>query len=152
LAIYIQQHFYSQDKKKRVTQAGSSASTSATNTAAITTSVAADSTKRTKQGGGGVNNGGYDDENDDYIFREGELWDDRFYILKQLGRGSFGQVFEAYDRAHNEHVAIKIIKNRKTFYNQALTEIRILDFLNSKDPDDTKYMGKDSKGFVEAVH
>ncbi|KAJ3215293.1 Dual specificity tyrosine-phosphorylation-regulated kinase 1B [Dinochytrium kinnereticum] len=98
------------------------------------------------------NNKGCDDENDDYIVREGELWNDRFYIIKLLGKGSFGQVVEAYDRASNSHVAIKIIKNRKTFYNQAMVEIRILQHLNSKDSDDTKCIVRMKENFIFRNH
>jgi len=58
-----------------------------------------------------------------------------------MGKGSFGQVVEAYDKLTKDRVAIKVIKNRKSFYNQALIEIRILEFLNSKDIDDCNYIG-----------
>ncbi|KAJ3098913.1 Dual specificity tyrosine-phosphorylation-regulated kinase 1A [Phlyctochytrium planicorne] len=95
---------------------------------------------------------GYDDENDDYIVREGELWNDRFYIIKLLGKGSFGQVVEAYDRASNAHVAIKIIKNRKNFYNQAMVEIRILQHLNTKDTDDSKCIVRMKEHFTFRNH
>ncbi|KAJ3330557.1 Dual specificity tyrosine-phosphorylation-regulated kinase 1A [Blyttiomyces sp. JEL0837] len=102
---------------------------------ATTSSTATDTTKRTKS-----NNNGYDDENDDYIVRENETWDDRYVVIKLLGRGSFGQVVEAYDQLKNEKVAVKIIKNRKTFFNQAQIEIRILEFLNNLDSEDSKHI------------
>ncbi|KAN0031334.1 hypothetical protein ACTA71_010423 [Dictyostelium dimigraforme] len=35
-----------------------------------------------------------------------------------------------------EYVAIKIIKNKVPFYNQALIEIRLLELMNNKDPED----------------
>ena len=83
---------------------------------------------------------GYDDENDDYIIKENETWE-RFLIIKLIGKGSFGQVVEAIDTTTQEKVAIKIIKNRTSFTNQALTEIRILSKLNKKDPKDEKNIG-----------
>ncbi|KAJ3140437.1 Dual specificity tyrosine-phosphorylation-regulated kinase 1A [Physocladia obscura] len=98
----------------------------------------------------------YDDEKDDYIFRENEIWHNRFKIVRRLGKGSFGQVFEAVDMSIldsavaikpekfpplSSAVAIKIIKNRKSFYNQALMEIKILKLLNEKDADDSKRIG-----------
>ena len=41
-----------------------------------------------------------------------------------------------------EWVAIKIVKNRKAFYNQALIEIRLLELLNKHDPENKCYIGK----------
>jgi len=40
-----------------------------------------------------------------------------------------------------EWVAIKIVKNRKAFYNQALIEIRLLELLNKHDPENKCYIG-----------
>ena len=39
-------------------------------------------------------------------------------------------------------MAIKVIKNRKSFYAQAKIEIRILEFLNGKNCDGDKGVGK----------
>ena len=83
-------------------------------------------------------NDGYDDSDHNYIIRLGELWLNRYRIHRILGKGSFGQVVEAKDLLTREHIAIKIIKNRKAFYHQALIEIRILEFLNAQDSDDSK--------------
>ncbi|GAM28662.1 hypothetical protein SAMD00019534_118380 [Acytostelium subglobosum LB1] len=82
------------------------------------------------------NNNGFDDENGDYIFRDNDVFEDRFEIKAHLGKGSFGQVVKAYDRVTEEFVAIKIIKNRTPFYNQALIEIELLESMNRKDPED----------------
>ena len=57
-------------------------------------------------------------------------------IEKKLGKGSFGLVVAALDQKHNRKVAIKIIKNRKPFYNQGLLELKILKHLNKSDPED----------------
>lgn len=83
-----------------------------------------------------VFNDGYDDENADYIVRVGELFNDRYEVIGSLGKGSFGQVVKGFDRLTGEYVAVKIIKNKTPFYNQALIEIRLLQHMNSKDPDD----------------
>ncbi|KAF7647727.1 hypothetical protein LDENG_00167800 [Lucifuga dentata] len=80
-------------------------------------------------------NDGYDDENYDYIVRNGEKWMDRYEIDSLIGKGSFGQVVKAYDRAEDEWVAIKIIKNKKAFFNQAQIEIRLLELMNKHDMD-----------------
>ncbi|TPX54283.1 hypothetical protein SeMB42_g00354 [Synchytrium endobioticum] len=101
------------------------------------------------------NNYGYDDENDDYIIHQGESWYGRFIIMRLLGRGSFGQVVEAQDLhvpSQHNRVAIKIIKNRKTFKAQALIEIKILEYLNQADVDDSKHIVRIKEYFVHRGH
>ncbi|KAI9332696.1 kinase-like domain-containing protein [Obelidium mucronatum] len=96
-----------------------------------------------------------DDEKNDYIFREGEVWLERFKIVSQLGKGSFGQVFEATDISSDgggRNVAIKVIKNRKSFHNQALMEIRILELLNSRDSDDSNHIVRMKEHFIYRNH
>lgn len=75
-------------------------------------------------------NNGFDDINNDYIIVIGEVWDQRYTITQRLGRGSFGQVVEAFDKVTKQRVAIKIIKNRTAFYKQALVEERVLKFIS----------------------
>ncbi|KAI8842138.1 dynein heavy chain and region D6 of dynein motor-domain-containing protein [Chytridium lagenaria] len=131
--LKINKHYYACEaaRKKRAATASSS-------------TTASDSTiKRSRT------TKGYDDENDDYIVRKDELWNERFQILRPLGKGSFGQVVEAYDREKDMRVAIKIIKNRKTFYNQAMVEVRILQHLNSKDMNDSNFI--EFSRFVDLV-
>ena len=83
----------------------------------------------------GVNNNGYDDQNYDYIVRGDEIFAER-YILKQvIGKGSFGQVVCAYDQTANTEVAIKIIKSRRPFRQQAQTEIDLLQRLRDNSSD-----------------
>ena len=57
----------------------------------------------------------------------------RYEILEVIGKGSFGQVVRALDHKTNKHVAIKIIRNKKRFHNQALVEVCLLDELRKKD-------------------
>ena len=47
----------------------------------------------------------------------------RYQIEGLIGKGSFGQVAKAYDLVDQVAVAIKIIKNRKLFLNQAKIEV-----------------------------
>merc|ERR1712025_206646 len=64
-------------------------------------------------------NDGFDDENHDYIIKHGEKFLDRYEIDSLIGKGSFGQVVKAYDEVEQSQVAIKIIKNKKPFLQQA---------------------------------
>lgn len=82
----------------------------------------------------------YDDENHDYIIRNSEVWLNRYEIKGRLGKGSFGQVAEAFDRKHNKKVAIKIIKNRRAFRHQARIEVKLLEEMNQADPDDIHHI------------
>lgn len=82
-------------------------------------------------------NNGWDDENYDYIVKNGELFNERYVVSTVIGKGSFGQVVKAYDQEKSEYVAIKIIKSKKPFLQQAKTEIELLEFLNNKDPMDS---------------
>ncbi|KAE9414164.1 hypothetical protein Angca_005269 [Angiostrongylus cantonensis] len=90
---------------------------------------------RQKSSRGGLHNGGYDDENYDYILKDGECFNTRYIILteKPIGKGSFGQVTRAYDTVAKEDVAIKIIKNKKTFFDQAQIEIKLLEMMRAHD-------------------
>ena len=64
------------------------------------------------------------------------MWKDRFRIQSLIGKGSFGQVVQAYDKVTDTMVAIKIVKNRKAFSNQGMIEIKILKYLNQKCKDE----------------
>uniref|UniRef100_A0A8C2AKJ6 dual-specificity kinase n=1 Tax=Cyprinus carpio TaxID=7962 RepID=A0A8C2AKJ6_CYPCA len=98
-----------------------------------------------------VFNDGYDDENYDYIVKNGEKWMDRYEIDSLIGKGSFGQVVKAYDRAEQEWVAIKIIKNKKAFLNQAQIEVRLLELMNKHDTEMKYYIGKEPVQFFDII-
>lgn len=114
-------------------------------------------------------NDGYDDDNHDYIIRNGEKFLDRYEIDSLIGKGSFGQVkreqcqeiliivyndfncfgvlfvlqvVKAYDHEDQCLVAIKIIKNKKPFLNQAQIEVKLLEMMNKADVDNKYYIGK----------
>eukprot|EP01031_Cornospumella_fuschlensis_P034545 gene34545-41826_t len=101
---------------------------------------------------GGVHNDGYDDQNYDYIFKGEELFNDRYVIKHRMGKGSFGQVFCAYDQERKCEVALKIIKSRKPFLVQAQTEIALLTKINEKDTGDDKHLVKLLDSFVYRNH
>lgn len=89
-------------------------------------------------------NDGYDDDNHDYIIRNGEKFLDRYEIDSLIGKGSFGQVVKAYDHEDQCHVAIKIIKNKKPFLNQAQIEVKLLEMMNNHEGNGSYYqLGKD---------
>ncbi|XP_035206903.1 serine/threonine-protein kinase minibrain-like [Stegodyphus dumicola] len=88
-------------------------------------------------------NEGYDDDNHDYIIRSGEKFIDRYEIDSLIGKGSFGQVVKAFDHEEKCQVAIKIIKNKKPFLNQAQIEVKLLEMMNSRDNDAFEILGQD---------
>ena len=51
-------------------------------------------------------------------------------MLAAIGRGTFGQVFKAYDHKSKEYVALKVIKNDQKFTTQARVEVKILKAIN----------------------
>lgn len=99
-----------------------------------------------------VLNDGFDDENNDYIISIGEQWMDRYEIQSVIGKGSFGQVVKAFDMVEKENVAIKIIKNKKPFYNQAQIEVNLLELMNRHDPDSKYYIVKLKRNFLFRNH
>ncbi|GFW65827.1 hypothetical protein TNCV_586531 [Trichonephila clavipes] len=89
-------------------------------------------------------NDGYDDDNHDYIIRTKEKFLDRYEIDSLIGKGSFGQVVKAYDHEEQCQVAIKIIKNKKPFLNQAQIEVKLLEMMNSHESDNNfELLGQD---------
>ena len=74
-------------------------------------------------------NFGYDDERGDYLIIEGDHIAFRYEIIDTLGKGSFGQVLRCRDHQTGDMVAVKIIRNKKRFHNQAMVEIKVLENL-----------------------
>ena len=68
----------------------------------------------------GEENGGYDDRKGFYLCEPGDHICYRFEVISRLGKGSFGEVFKAFDHKKKEAIALKIIRNRKTPNSQAL--------------------------------
>lgn len=74
-------------------------------------------------------NFGYDDDRGDYNIVIGDHLSYRYEIVDILGKGSFGQVVRCIDHKSGVLVAIKIIRNKKRFHQQALIEVEILQKL-----------------------
>jgi dual specificity tyrosine-phosphorylation-regulated kinase 1 len=62
--------------------------------------------------------------------------------MEVIFKGSFGQVVKAFDKVRQEYVAIKIIKSKLPFYQQALYEIGILQQMKLKDPQEKVAIGE----------
>ena len=75
---------------------------------------------------------GFDDDRGDYTIVERDHIAYRFEILGILGKGSFGQVVKCRDHKCKVLRAIKLIRNKKRFHQQALVEVRILHHLRKK--------------------
>ena len=71
-------------------------------------------------------NHGYDDERGDYNIVFGDHLAYRYEVVDVLGKGSFGQVVRCVDHKDGGIVAVKIIRNKKRFHQQALVEVGIL--------------------------
>lgn len=68
----------------------------------------------------------FDDENGDYRVLIKDHIAFRYEIISMIGKGSFGQVLEVYDHKEKKSIALKIIKNKAKFNQQAKIEIDIL--------------------------
>lgn len=112
--------------------------TSTTTASTSSSQISQTSVKKEKK----LYNDGFDDEHGNYIVQIGEELDSRYIVQENLGKGSFGIVVQAHDTHRNERVAVKIIKNKPQFYEQAKIEINILTTLNIKDRDDKYNIGK----------
>jgi len=107
---------------------------------------------RSKNDDSMVYNDGHDDENSDYIIKYEECLNERYIVRKRIGKGSFGQVVQAFDTVAKEDVAIKIIKSKSAFFKQANTEIDLLKYLNRKDPHDQWFIVRLKDTFVHFKH
>lgn len=74
-------------------------------------------------------NYGYDDERGDYHIVIHDHLAYRYEILQLLGQGSFGQVLKCIDHKTGQTVAVKLIRNKRRFHAQAMTEVNILQKL-----------------------
>ncbi|KAG9539514.1 kinase-like protein, partial [Aureobasidium melanogenum] len=84
----------------------------------------------------GTTNFGYDDERGDYNLVMGDHLGYRYEVIDVLGKGSFGQVVRCIDHKLGTLCAVKIIRNKKRFHQQALVEVNILQKLKEWDPDE----------------
>ncbi|KAG9242868.1 hypothetical protein BJ878DRAFT_148052 [Calycina marina] len=99
-----------------------------------------------------THNFGYDDERGDYTITVGDHLSYRYEIIDILGKGSFGQVVRCIDHKTGGLVAIKIIRNKKRFHQQALVEVNILQRLREWDPANKHSMVNFTQSFYFRGH
>ncbi|KAG9272278.1 dual specificity protein kinase CLK4 isoform X2 [Astyanax mexicanus] len=77
-----------------------------------------------------------DDEEGHLIYHSGDILRARYEIVCTLGEGAFGKVVECIDRSNrNARVALKIIKNIDRYREAAMSEVEVLEQMNSLDCD-----------------
>ncbi|CAI6332841.1 unnamed protein product [Periconia digitata] len=113
-------------------------------------------TKSAKKHVGDLNatsaNFGYDDDRGDYNIVFGDHLAYRYEVVDMLGKGSFGQVVRCVDHKTGALVAIKIIRNKKRFHQQALVEVNILQKLREWDPENKHSMINFTQSFYFRGH
>jgi dual specificity tyrosine-phosphorylation-regulated kinase 2/3/4 len=97
-------------------------------------------------------NFGYDDDRGDYRIVNGDHLSYRYEVIDLLGKGSFGQVVRCIDHKTGILVAVKIIRNKKRFHQQALVEVNILKRLREWDPDGEHSVVKFDQSFYFRGH
>ncbi len=66
----------------------------------------------------------------------------RYEILQKMGKGSYGEVLKVFDHKKKEHLALKIVRNKTKFNQQAFVEIQLLTHVKEKDADHTSNIVK----------
>lgn len=82
------------------------------------------------------NNMGFDDSYGDYIVVIGDHIQYRYEVQSLLGKGTFGLVVKAVDHRNKEVVAVKVIRNKRRFQQQGAVEVKVLQLLSHRDPED----------------
>eukprot|EP01025_Chloroclados_australasicus_P031311 TRINITY_DN3167_c0_g1_i4.p1 TRINITY_DN3167_c0_g1~~TRINITY_DN3167_c0_g1_i4.p1 ORF type:complete len:1021 (-),score=158.73 TRINITY_DN3167_c0_g1_i4:1973-4954(-) len=72
------------------------------------------------------------------MFRKLDLIAGRYEVQDFVGSAAFSNAIFAFDIKEKRPVCLKIIKNRKDYFDQSLDEIKLLNYVNSNDPDDSK--------------
>lgn len=75
----------------------------------------------------------FDDEEGDYKLLIKDHIAFRYEVIALIGKGSFGQVLEVFDHKSKKSVAIKLVKNKPKFHQQAKIEVEILKYIKEFD-------------------
>lgn len=100
-------------------------------------------------------NNGFDNVNNDYVLYVNDYLGEnqKYMICDLLGQGTFGQVVKCYNLKSKEEVAIKVIKNKEAYYNQSVTELRVLNEINNHfDKNDNRHIIRMKESFVFRKH
>ncbi|XP_054880948.1 SRSF protein kinase 2-like [Poeciliopsis prolifica] len=73
-----------------------------------------------------------------YRVEIGEIFVDRYQVLKKLGWGHFSTVWLCWDMVTKHFVALKVVKSAEMFTESALDEIKLLKCVRDSDPKDPK--------------
>ncbi|KAF3689483.1 SRSF protein kinase 1 [Channa argus] len=71
-----------------------------------------------------------------YPVEIGEIFVDRYQVIKKLGWGHFSTVWLCWDMVKRCFVALKVVKSAQTFTETALDEIKLLKCVRNSDPKD----------------
>ena len=74
------------------------------------------------------------------IFKLGDNLTPRYKIMSLLGEGTFGKVLQCWDRTRQALVAVKVVRAIKKYTEAARIEIRILEDIKRRDPDDNRFI------------
>ena len=77
------------------------------------------------------------EDNKEFPITPGTVIAGRYKITEYIGSAAFSRAVQAIDLKHNAYVCIKIVRNSKDFFDQALDEIKLLHYINCNgDPDE----------------
>ncbi|XP_028303316.1 SRSF protein kinase 2-like isoform X2 [Gouania willdenowi] len=91
--------------------------------------------------------GGLDEQQEDpedygiggyYPVEIGDIFADRYQVIKKLGWGHFSTVWLCWDMETRRFVALKVVKSAQMFTETALDEIKLLKCVRQSDPKDLK--------------
>nr|XP_057942168.1 dual specificity protein kinase CLK1-like isoform X2 [Doryrhamphus excisus] len=77
----------------------------------------------------------YDEEEGHMVYHIGLVMKERYEVVSTLGAGAFGKVVKCIDRDKGVNVAVKIVRNIKSFSDVAKSEIAVLEEINTLDDD-----------------
>uniref|UniRef100_A0A5K3G138 dual-specificity kinase n=1 Tax=Mesocestoides corti TaxID=53468 RepID=A0A5K3G138_MESCO len=94
---------------------------------------------------GSEQNYGFDDDQGSYIHTPHDYVAYNFEVLKNLGKGSFGQVVKAFDQMTSTFVGLKMVRNERR-------EIRTSELLRGQDLDNSRNVVHLLKQFTFREH